>query len=110
MPGHRCLTGHFTSLQHKKTVIATTALGMGVNFLDVKYIVHADPERSLVDYNQAAGRAGRNGQCTHDIVIYHGNQLAQCSLEVKEFVHYSNISFVTFNQFNPFITVVPIVQ
>ena len=32
-----------------RVVIATTALGMGVNFPDVKFIVHAGPERSLVD-------------------------------------------------------------
>ena len=44
-----------------RVIIATSALGMGVNFTDVKYIVHAGPERSLVDYIQAAGRAGRNG-------------------------------------------------
>ena len=56
-----------------RVVIATTALGMGVNFPDVKYIVHAGPERSLVDYIQAAGRAGRNGDHAHDVVIYHGN-------------------------------------
>lgn len=69
-----------------RVVIATTALGMGVNFPDVKYIVHAGPERSLVDYIQAAGRAGRNGEHAHDVVIYHGNQLAQCAADVKEFV------------------------
>ena len=67
-------------------MIATTALGMGVNFLDVKYIVHAGPERSLVDYIQAAGRAGRNGERAHDVVFCHGNQLAQCAVDVKEFV------------------------
>ena len=69
-----------------RVVIATTAFGMGVNFPDVKYIVHAGPERSLVDYIQAAGRAGRNGERAHDVVIYHGNQLAQCAVDVKEFV------------------------
>lgn len=57
-----------------------------MNFPDVKYIVHAGLERSLVDYIQAAGRAGRNGEHAHDVVIYHGNQLAQCAADVKEFV------------------------
>ena len=51
-------------------MIATTALGMGVNFLDVKYIVHAGPERSLVDYIHAAGRAGSNGERADDVIIY----------------------------------------
>jgi len=84
-----------------RVVIATTALGMGVNFPDVKYIVHAGPERSLVDYIQAAGRAGRNGDHAHDVVIYHGNQLAQCDQSVKEFVKTSGcIREALFKHFN----------
>ena len=84
-----------------RVVIATTALGMGVNFPDVKYIVHAGPERSLVDYIQAAGRAGRSGDHAHDVVIYHGNQLAQCDQSVKEFVKTSGcIREALFKHFN----------
>ncbi len=69
-----------------RVVIATSALSMGVNFPDVKYVVHYGPARSLVDHIQEAGRAGRNGEKAHDITIYFGQQLGECEKGVKEFV------------------------
>ncbi len=42
-------------------VIATVAFGMGVNRSDVRYVLHADPPRSLSAYVQQIGRAGRDG-------------------------------------------------
>lgn len=69
-----------------RVIVATSALSMGVNFPDVVYVVHAGPPRALVDHIQEAGRAGRNGNKAHDITIYHGQQLAQCEMRVKEFV------------------------
>ena len=42
----------------KRVAIATTALSMGVNFPDVRYIVHFGPARTLLDFHQQAGRAG----------------------------------------------------
>lgn len=69
-----------------RVVIATSALSMGVNFPDVKFVVHVGPARSLVDHIQQAGRAGRNGEEAHNVIIYHGNQLAPCEKGVKEFV------------------------
>ena len=63
---------------HIRVVIATSALIMGVNFPDVKYVVHYGPARSLVDKIQEAGRAGRNGEKVDDITIYYGQQLAAC--------------------------------
>ena len=43
-------------------VIASSALSIGVNYPDVKYLVHLGPARSVVDHIQQAGRAGRNGK------------------------------------------------
>ena len=68
-----------------RVVVATSALSMGVNFPDIMYVVHAGPARALVDHIQEAGRAGRNGNKAHDVTIYHGQQLAQCEMRVKEF-------------------------
>ena len=69
-----------------RVVIATSALSMGVNFPEVKYVVHYGPARSLVDHIQEAGRAGRNGEKADDITIYYGQQLATCEKAVKDFV------------------------
>lgn len=48
---------------------------MGVNFLDIWYIVNWGPARSLLDQHQEAGRAGRDGLPSHVLIIYHGQQL-----------------------------------
>ena len=59
---------------------------MGVNFPDIHYVINWGPARTLIDQVQEAGRAGRNGDQAHVIIIYHGNQLAHCEDEVKTFV------------------------
>ena len=70
----------------KRILIATTALCMGVNFPDVRYIVNWGPARSILDQHQEAGRAGRDGKKSHVIIIYHGQQVGHCEQEVKYFV------------------------
>lgn len=68
-----------------RVVVATSALSMGVNFPDIQYIVHMGPARNIVDHIQEVGRAGRNGEAAHNIVIYYGNQLTHCTKSVKDF-------------------------
>ena len=55
-----------------RVVIASSALSMGVNYPDVKYVVHLGPARSVVDHIQQAGRAGRNGSQAFNVVVFHG--------------------------------------
>ena len=57
---------------HIRIVIASTALSMGVNFPDIRYIINWGPARTLIDQHQEAGRAGRDDKLSHGIVIYHG--------------------------------------
>ena len=66
-----------------RLVVATTALSMGVNFPDIRYIINWSPARNLLDHHQEAGRAGRDGKQSDIVVIYHGQQLTQCEDEVK---------------------------
>ena len=68
-----------------KVVVATSALSMGVNFPDVKFVIHICPARSTVDHVQEAGRASRNGKPAHNVIIYHGNQLSQGDKAFKTF-------------------------
>ena len=70
----------------RRVVVATTALCMGVNFPDVRYVVSWGPARTILDQHQEAGRAGRDGKAAHIIVLYHGQQIGLCEKEVKEFV------------------------
>lgn len=69
-----------------RVVIATSALGMGVDFKEVQMVVHYGPPREIEDYMQAIGRAGRDGADSHSIILYHGRQLVGVSDQMREYV------------------------
>ena len=70
----------------KCIVIATSALSMGVNFPDIRYVVNWCPARTILDQLQEAARAGKDRLQSDVVVFYHGQQVAHCEKEVKEFV------------------------
>jgi len=70
----------------KRVVIASTALSMGVNFPDVRYVIHWGPARNLLDYHQESGRGGRDGKQTQVLSICYGQQVSLCEQDVKIFL------------------------
>jgi superfamily II DNA helicase RecQ len=50
-------------------IVATSALGTGVDFPGIVYILHVGMPWSMIDYAQESGRGGRNGEIVDAVVL-----------------------------------------
>ena len=53
-----------------RCIVATVALGMGIDIPDVRLVVHIGCPKSVISYWQEAGRCARDGQQGFSLILY----------------------------------------
>lgn len=66
------------------TIVATVAFGMGIDKSNVRYVIHCGMPRSLENYQQESGRAGRDGLDADCVLFYSMGDYARWKANIEE--------------------------
>lgn len=66
------------------TIVATVAFGMGIDKSNVRYVIHCGMPRSLENYQQESGRAGRDGLDADCVLFYSMGDYARWKASIEE--------------------------
>ena len=77
MPHERreAIQRHFMAGQ-SRCIVATIAFGMGIDKSDIRNVVHFDLPKSIENYSQEIGRAGRDGRASECVVLANRDSLS----------------------------------
>jgi superfamily II DNA helicase RecQ len=64
-------------LAHGGLIVATSALGTGVDFPGVVFVLHVDVPYGMIDFAQESGRAGRAGEDVDSVIVVEQGRVEQ---------------------------------
>jgi len=68
-----------------KILVATSALGLGIDYAHVRFVIHQGQSRSLMDFSQESGRGGRDGKEARSVIFTSKEMRQKCEwIEKKE--------------------------
>jgi len=76
-------------------MVATSALGTGVDFPGIVFVLHVDLPYSMIDFAQESGRAGRAGEEVDSVIIVEEGRVERLSRQMRGVDEFKMMEFVT---------------
>ncbi|TMM48367.1 DNA helicase RecQ [Qipengyuania marisflavi] len=67
-----------------RVIVATVAFGMGIDKPDVRFVAHVGVPKSVEGYYQETGRAGRDGDPAHAVMLWGAGDFATARQRLSE--------------------------
>ena len=68
-----------------KILVTISALGLGIDYAHVRFVIHQGQSRSLIDFSQESGRGGRDGKEARSMIFTSKEMRQKCEwIEKKE--------------------------